>query len=86
MRWIALALLVGCVGSELDQCPNPCDGAVGVELRYLCDGGPCLPGESLAEPYYECRCQNGRTLVFHQAASCAQERATWNVFYAANCR
>jgi len=89
MRYMLAVLmaLAGCDGSSYDGCADPCPGAVSAGLEWLCDAGPCPVGQSLAEPYFQCRCANGQTLTFRQpdAASCPAARADWNAFHSAHC-
>jgi hypothetical protein len=90
---VALFLLMaGCSGSGYEGCHVPCRGAFSSGIEYLCDGGPCPPGEAVAAPYFQCLCRSPagtvHSLVFPEpadSAACDTARTNWNAFTAAHC-
>src|SRR6267142_1684615 len=85
-------LMAGCSGSGYEGCHLPCMGAFTSGIEYLCDGGPCPPGEAVAAPYFQCLCRSPagtvHSLVFPEpadSAACDVARANWNAFMAAQC-
>jgi hypothetical protein len=86
-----LAMLVGC-GGGTTQCLSPldaCPGAIGANVVYLCDGGPCGAGAHQASENWQCVCGQGSAaavLVLERPVDCGAAQVRWSDFEAANCR